>query len=73
HKPYLDDFTKKNGTHIVPVGDVHLEPLGLYSYSKAFESTSFSQGTAIALITVLLLSGVAVYYLRQLMKTGEVE
>ncbi|MFJ1593205.1 carbohydrate ABC transporter permease [Kitasatospora albolonga] len=49
------------------------ETLGLYSYSKAFESTSFSQGSAIALITVLLLSGVAVYYLRQLMKTGEVE
>nr|MDT0522846.1 sugar ABC transporter permease [Streptomyces sp. DSM 41633] len=45
----------------------------LYSYSKAFESTSFSQGSAIALIMVLLLSGVAVYYLRQLMKTGEVE
>ncbi|MFP8960318.1 carbohydrate ABC transporter permease [Streptomyces nanhaiensis] len=49
------------------------ELLGLYSFSKAFESASFSQGTAIALITVLLLSGVAVYYLRQLMKTGEVE
>ncbi|MEU8568441.1 sugar ABC transporter permease [Streptomyces pathocidini] len=49
------------------------ETLGLYSFSKAFESTSFSQGTAIALITVLLLAGVAVYYVRQLMKTGEVE
>ncbi|RII16062.1 Inner membrane ABC transporter permease protein YcjO [Streptomyces sp. YIM 130001] len=49
------------------------ETLGLYSFSKAFESTSFSQGTAIALITVVLLSGVAVYYLRQLIKTGEVE
>ncbi|MDG4857514.1 sugar ABC transporter permease [Streptomyces sp. T-3] len=49
------------------------QTLGLYSYSKAFESTSFSQGTALALITVLLLAGVAVYYLRQLMKTGEVE
>jgi N,N'-diacetylchitobiose transport system permease protein len=49
------------------------ETLGLYSFSKAFTSTSFSQGTAIALITVLMLSGVAVYYLRQLMKTGEVE
>ncbi|CAM5374872.1 Sugar ABC transporter permease OS=Streptomyces microflavus OX=1919 GN=Smic_55930 PE=4 SV=1 [Streptomyces microflavus] len=36
------------------------ETLGLYSYSKAFESTSFSQGSAIALIAVLLLSGVAV-------------
>ncbi|MGY1434444.1 MetQ/NlpA family ABC transporter substrate-binding protein [Streptomyces reniochalinae] len=31
HKPYLDDFNKKNGTHIVPVVDVELEPLGLYS------------------------------------------
>ncbi|WP_267245737.1 MetQ/NlpA family ABC transporter substrate-binding protein [Streptomyces sp. PR69] len=33
HRPYLDDFNKKNGTHIVPVADVHLEPLGLYSKS----------------------------------------
>lgn len=47
--------------------------LGIYSFQKAFESSSFSQGTAIALITVLLLAGVAVYYLRQLLKTGEVE
>ncbi|MFJ7157788.1 MetQ/NlpA family ABC transporter substrate-binding protein [Streptomyces sp. NPDC101118] len=31
HKPYLDDFNAKNGTTIVPVVDVHLEPLGLYS------------------------------------------
>ncbi|WP_137990469.1 MetQ/NlpA family ABC transporter substrate-binding protein [Streptomyces vilmorinianum] len=31
HKPYLDDFNTKNGTHIVPVVNVHLEPLGLYS------------------------------------------
>ncbi|MFE9249392.1 MetQ/NlpA family ABC transporter substrate-binding protein [Streptomyces sp. NPDC007088] len=32
HKPYLDDYNKKNGTHLVPVGTVHLEPLGLYSH-----------------------------------------
>ncbi|MEU3605113.1 MetQ/NlpA family ABC transporter substrate-binding protein [Streptomyces sp. NPDC035033] len=31
HKPYLDDFNKKNKTTIVPVVNVHLEPLGLYS------------------------------------------
>jgi D-methionine transport system substrate-binding protein len=31
NKPYLDDFNKKNGTDIVPVVTVHLEPLGLYS------------------------------------------
>lgn len=47
--------------------------LGLYSYEKAFESNSFSEGAAVSLITVLLLSGVAVYYLRQLLKIGEVE
>jgi D-methionine transport system substrate-binding protein len=31
-QPYLDDFNKKNGTDIVPVVAVHLEPLGLYSH-----------------------------------------
>ncbi|MFJ7247630.1 MetQ/NlpA family ABC transporter substrate-binding protein [Kitasatospora sp. NPDC098652] len=31
HVPYLDDFNKKNGTDIVPVEPVHLEPLGVYS------------------------------------------
>lgn len=33
NKPYLDDFNKKNDTHIVPVVNVHLEPLALYSKS----------------------------------------
>lgn len=32
-QPYLDDFNKKNGTDIVPVATVHLEPLGLYSHA----------------------------------------
>ncbi len=31
HKPYLDDFNKKRGTSIVPVVNVELEPLALYS------------------------------------------
>lgn len=31
HKPYLDDFNKKQHTHIEPVVNVELEPLGLYS------------------------------------------
>ncbi|MGW1227415.1 MetQ/NlpA family ABC transporter substrate-binding protein [Streptomyces sp. NPDC001478] len=31
HQPYLDDFNQKNNTHLVSVGTVHLEPLGLYS------------------------------------------
>jgi len=31
HVPYLEEFNKKNGTSIVSVEPVHLEPLGLYS------------------------------------------
>ena len=30
HAPYLDDFNAQNGTHIVSVGVVHVEPMGLY-------------------------------------------
>ena len=30
HTPYLDDFNAQNGTHIVSVLSVHVEPLGLY-------------------------------------------
>lgn len=30
HLPYLDDFNAENGTHIVSVSAVHVEPLGLY-------------------------------------------
>lgn len=30
HTPYLDDFNAQNGTHIVSVAVIHVEPLGLY-------------------------------------------
>ncbi|MBQ5783286.1 MAG: hypothetical protein IIV99_07875 [Oscillospiraceae bacterium] len=30
HVPYLDDFNKENGTHIVSVTGVHVEPIALY-------------------------------------------
>ncbi|TPF97604.1 metal ABC transporter substrate-binding protein [Bifidobacterium sp. UTCIF-39] len=30
HKPYLDDFNKEKGTHLVSVETVHFEPFGLY-------------------------------------------
>ena len=30
HVPYLDDFNKENGTHIVNVAGIHVEPMGLY-------------------------------------------
>ena len=30
HYPYLEDFNKENGTHIVSVSVVHVEPMGIY-------------------------------------------
>ena len=30
HIPYLDDFNAQNGTHIVSVAAIHVEPLGIY-------------------------------------------
>ena len=39
HQPYLDEFNKAKGTHLVSVAGVHLEPLGAYSskYKKLAE------------------------------------
>jgi len=50
HKPYLDDFNKKNGTDIVPVpgATVHLEPLGVYSKSLK-KLDDLKKGATIAL------------------------
>lgn len=47
NQPYLDDFNKKNGTHIVPVVTVHLEPLGLYS-NKVKSADALKSGATIA-------------------------
>ncbi|MFI6473362.1 MULTISPECIES: MetQ/NlpA family ABC transporter substrate-binding protein [unclassified Streptomyces] len=48
HKPYLDDFNKKNGTHIVPVVNVELEPLGLYSHKvKSLKDIASGQTIAV--------------------------
>ena len=30
HIPYLDDFNAENGTHIVSVSAIHVEPIGIY-------------------------------------------
>lgn len=48
HKPYLDDFNKKNGTTVVPVVTVHLEPLGLYS-NKVDKLADLKDGATVAL------------------------
>ncbi|WP_149827221.1 MetQ/NlpA family ABC transporter substrate-binding protein [Streptomyces tailanensis] len=48
NQPYLDDFNKKNGTHIAPVVTVHLEPLGLYS-NKVKSADDLKSGATIAI------------------------
>ncbi|WP_037578792.1 MetQ/NlpA family ABC transporter substrate-binding protein [Phaeacidiphilus oryzae] len=47
HVPYMDDFDKTHGTHIVSVGPVHLEPLGLYSH-KVKKTAQLGAGATIA-------------------------
>ncbi|HET6857036.1 MAG TPA: MetQ/NlpA family ABC transporter substrate-binding protein [Streptomyces sp.] len=47
HKPYLDDFNKKKGTTIVPVVNVHLEPLALYS-KKSKDIKDIKSGQTVA-------------------------
>ncbi|MEU0673386.1 sugar ABC transporter permease [Streptomyces sp. NPDC006172] len=55
----------------------HPEPefqiLTTYSYDRAFVVNDYGQGSAIALITVLLLLGVVAVYMRQMLKIGDVE
>ncbi|KPI16397.1 NLPA lipoprotein [Actinobacteria bacterium OK074] len=47
NQPYLDNFNKENGTDIVPVVTVHLEPLGLYSH-QAKNVNALKSGATIA-------------------------
>ena len=35
HVPYLQDFNAENGTHIVSVAGIHVEPLGIYAGKQA--------------------------------------
>lgn len=55
----------------------HPEPqfqvLTTYSYDRAFGVNDYATGSAIALLTVLLLLGVVAVYMRQMLKIGEVE
>ncbi len=31
HQPYQDDYNKGNGTHLVTIAGIHVEPMGLYA------------------------------------------
>jgi N,N'-diacetylchitobiose transport system permease protein len=57
--------------------DGHPEPqyqtLATYSYTQAFGQSRYSLGAAISVITVILMLGVMIFYIRQMFKIGEVE
>ncbi|MFJ8268902.1 carbohydrate ABC transporter permease [Streptomyces sp. NPDC094154] len=53
--------------------EAEFQVLNTYSYDRAFVVNDYAQGSAIALITVLLLLGVVAVYMRQMLKIGEVE
>lgn len=48
HKPYLENFNKERGTKLLAVGDIHVEPIGLYS-SKLTSLEELKEGDTIAL------------------------
>ncbi|WP_405612514.1 sugar ABC transporter permease [Streptomyces sp. NBC_01511] len=61
-------FVMRNGNP-----EAEFQILTTYSYQKAFVVNDYSGGSAIALVTVLLLFGVVAVYMRQMLKIGEVE
>ena len=48
HQPYLDEFNKAKGTHLVSVAGVHIEPLGVYS-TKVKELDKLPSGAAVVI------------------------
>lgn len=47
HKPYLDSFNAEKGTHLVSVGGIHYEPLGIYGGTES-DLANISDGATIA-------------------------
>jgi len=47
--------------------------LSIYSFTEAFGSGRYGLGSAIALVTVLLMLGVMAFYIRQMFKIGDAD
>lgn len=47
HVPYLDQFNEENGTHLVSVAGVHIEPMAVYA-GKAASFDELTDGATIA-------------------------
>lgn len=47
HTPYLDSFNEEQKTHLVNIGEIHYEPLGIYGGSES-DLSNIPEGAAIA-------------------------
>ncbi len=48
HQPYLDDFNKQKGTHLVSAASVHFEPFGIYA-GKTKALADLKEGAKVAI------------------------
>ena len=48
HVPYMEQFNKENGTHIVNAGGIHYEPFGIYPGTKK-KLDDLAEGDTIAI------------------------
>ena len=48
HIPYLESFNEKEGTHLVSVGGIHIEPMGIYA-GKSTSLEELPDGAEIAI------------------------
>lgn len=48
HQPYLDSFNEEKGTHLVSVGGIHYEPLGIYGGTEK-DLSNIPEGAEIAI------------------------
>jgi N,N'-diacetylchitobiose transport system permease protein len=53
--------------------ELQFQSLASYSYAQAFGQAKYGYGSAIAIITVLLMLGVMAFYIRQMFKIGDAD
>jgi N,N'-diacetylchitobiose transport system permease protein len=51
---------------------LNVVPLGVWQYIEAFSSTQYGLGAAVAVIMILLLVAVTGYYIRLMVRTGQI-
>ena len=59
------------------IGQAHLHPgnylMGVYLYEEGYLKTDFGRGAAISILMLLIVAAMSVYYVRRMVKIGDVE